>query len=437
MRVPLKKTTARRRSGSSLENLTGDYQRVVYLPEYENVPYVYPPEYEIRPEYVYYPGYGYIRANVLVPEYWNTPYNGYKPEYGNNLNNDFHTKNGNSLHDSSEILHNYKDMQYYGPIQIGHPPQTFRVVFDTGSSNLWVPCANCLDTVEFCQSHKKYNCEESSTCTEEQLEYLPLIYGKGQASGFVYNDTVCFDTEPKHCFRQEFVCAQLVRGLDGTRPDGTLGMAWPSISQGRITTPLEHIFANKTACPEAVFAFWLNRNSLEHAEGGEMTLCGTDPSRYQGNITWVPLISENYWTVQLEGISVGAESGDTLHIPGNFSAVVDSGTSLIFGPSKYIQQIINHVGVGPEGTDCSEVSYYPTITFTLDGHKLVLEGKQYFYEYFGFCYPAFQEIPSNSGIDDNSWTLGDAFMGNFYTIFDYENKMVGFAKPVQSLSSIW
>ncbi|XGW23517.1 hypothetical protein V3C99_005614, partial [Haemonchus contortus] len=94
-----------------------------------------------------------------------------------------------SSYDYQGGLSNYLNAQYCGTIQIGTPPQTFKVIFGTGSSNLWVPCSNCPFTNKACSQHQKFNCSQSSTCTQT-YQPLPLRYGIGSLQGYVVYDVV-------------------------------------------------------------------------------------------------------------------------------------------------------------------------------------------------------------------------------------------------------
>jgi Eukaryotic aspartyl protease len=84
----------------------------------------------------------------------------------------------------SESIKDYANAQYYGTVTIGSPPQSFQVIFDTGSSNLWVPkkgCSHCGNP--FFGTKSKYDHDHSNTFQQDGGEF-EIMYGSGSVSGF-------------------------------------------------------------------------------------------------------------------------------------------------------------------------------------------------------------------------------------------------------------
>ncbi|CAI9279883.1 unnamed protein product [Lactuca saligna] len=253
-------------------------------------------------------------------------------------------QSANNLGDSEDsdivALRNYMNAQYFGEIGIGTPPQKFNVIFDTGSSNLWVPSSECASVS--CFFHAKYKSSQSSTYKENGKQ-ASIDYGSGSISGYFSEDNIKVgDIVIKD---QEFIEATREPGITllGGKFDGIIGLGFKEISLDYVI-PIWDNMANQHLVKERIFSFWLNQRGKE-GEGGEIIFGGVNPNHYKGVHTFVPVTQKGYWQFDMDDVLIGGES--TGFCKNKCATIVDSGTALLAGPTSVITQI-NHA-IGAQG----------------------------------------------------------------------------------------
>ncbi|XP_051891104.1 pepsin A-like [Pristis pectinata] len=320
--------------------------------------------------------------------------------------------------ESTEPMINYLDLSYFGAISLGNPPQSFTVIFDTGSSNLWVPSIYCSQKP--CMIHHRFNPSQSSTFhTNDQ--YVSIQYGTGSMTGILGYDTLRLSNIVVQ--GQEF-------GLSLTEPggffsyckfDGILGMGYPSLAAAGATTVFQNMMS-QNLIPESLFSVYLSRTT--GATGSEIIFGGVDSSHFTGPINWVPVTHEAYWQIEIQSVTI---NGQVVACSEGCPAIVDTGTSLLVGPSTPINNIQQGIGAtlgyyGQYTINCNDMSSMPDVVFTINGYDFPLPASAYTLEV---------SCSSGFGITGgNLWILGDVFIREYYSIFDVGNNRVGLAKAI-------
>jgi len=327
----------------------------------------------------------------------------------------------------SEIIKDYANAQYFGAISIGNPPQSFQVIFDTGSSNLWVPkvgCVHCGNPL-FGRKHK-YNHDKSTSYVADGADFA-IMYGSGSVSGFWSVDSVVLADDlviESQRFAEVADAGGLGMAYTFGKFDGILGLGFTSISIDNTPTVFENAIS-QNVIDQPIFAFFLGDNGP-----GELTFGGYDVTKFEGDLKSVKLDKATYWQILVDGVNAGSYQAE-----GPITAIVDSGTSLITGPKAEVAKLAKAVGatgnfMGEYTINCSKIPQMPDIVFTIDGTDYTLPGAATVIQSQGTCLFAFM------GIDfpppGPQWILGDVFMREYYTVFNYVDQTVAFAKAKRS-----
>ncbi|KFH15453.1 eukaryotic aspartyl protease superfamily protein [Toxoplasma gondii MAS] len=263
-------------------------------------------------------------------------------------------------------LQNHRNTQYFGKISVGNPPQSFNVVFDTGSHHFWIPSNECQ--ASSCRAHSRFDDSRSSSFRHHSNngwnECVTVTFGTGRV---VYRKAL-----------------EAIRIGDAAIPSQAVGLVVDQTDEPFVDLPFDGIVGlgeyfvvytgmclSRSSClagsyersgqkdlldnlkterviADKIFAVYLSRRRVM---GGVISFGGFDPRFVQQgkNIQWFATLPQEGWAIPLIDFKV---DGVRLHLcfdsaESRCVAVLDTGTSSIGGPKADIHQVLTALGAAP------------------------------------------------------------------------------------------
>mmetsp|Transcript_21835 Transcript_21835/g.53448 ORF Transcript_21835/g.53448 Transcript_21835/m.53448 type:complete len:433 (+) Transcript_21835:3-1301(+) len=301
--------------------------------------------------------------------------------------------------------------QYVGDIHIGTPPQKASVVFDTGSSNLWVTSNEC--TTPSCIMHHQFK-PKSSTTFLEMAEEMDVQFGTGAIAGYLGKDV--FHLGPVHIPGQVFGRITRESGqVFLNKFDGIAGLSFSELS----TTKQKTLFDNLIASNQ-LEKNWLTFYYDIKGKSG-IVFGDVHNDLYKGPIHWIDVSKKLYWQVALTDITIGHHSlrKEGLLCPGQkegpCTLVLDTGTSVLTAPSQTAGRMLHLM----ENTGLP-LCYY--VQDSKQKHRFCFDAQEY----------TVGSQPQLMALDVRPpkgplHIAGDTWIQKYMTIFDHDNDRVGIA----------
>ncbi|KAG0358762.1 hypothetical protein BGZ54_010295 [Gamsiella multidivaricata] len=314
------------------------------------------------------------------------------------------------------------DLEYYGTVSIGTPAQDVKLDFDTGSSDIWFPSSTC--TTSACKKHSQFDSTKSSTFKKDGRHWN-ISYGDGStASGILGSDVVNVGG----------VSVQQIIGLatqessqfSSSPSDGLFGLGFDTIeSVSGVKTFMDNAIA-AGALSKPVVSVFLPSVRRNGGVGGEYLFGDIDTTKFDGDLTYVPVTQEGYWQVAIDDAGYNGQS-----LGQSSQGIVDTGTTLVIVSDAAAQAIHGSIqGATNDPTNgwlvpCSLKDSTDNVSFTMGGTAFNVPVADLAFEDIGDgsgnCVSGIQ------GGQNDLWILGDVFIKNNYCVFDQGNSQIGIA----------
>jgi hypothetical protein len=325
------------------------------------------------------------------------------------------------------LLTNVKSLQYVGKLHFGQNAQEFKCIYDTGSSNTWAYSDKC--TTEACKKHTRFATGNLRSDKEVSIEY-----GSGKIVGSLFEGPVGFEKCNGGCSSGACHCSPKADWIGVTRTEGEafeygefnciLGLAHPKLAVDNTHTTLKSL-SDDNKLNGNMFSFFLTKTQDTH--GSQFLIGQPKKELYKGDMYWYDLYhpgdaDPSYWSIKMTNIILKYDNGEEKSVGGcgaGCTLAVDTGTSLLTGPSTPVYSLIDQVDVEE---DCSNFDKLPRIGFVLENPTMTfwLNPSSYVYREkedghdvcIGSFYPL--DVPSKT----NFWIAGDTFLSSYYSVYD-------------------
>ncbi|KAF7348568.1 Pepsin A [Mycena venus] len=325
------------------------------------------------------------------------------------------------------------DLQWFGNISVGTPPQNVSVVFDTGSETLEFASTMCDSS---CDSQVKFDHTKSSTFVDKKTtNSITFATGVGvdPVVGANYRLTLraAQDTVTVGGLVAKKVALNLI-----TKQTAKFGIDPFSGIQG-MSAQAQGFFASliDQGLP-SLFSLFVTPNAVG---GAELTIGGINESKFNGTLTFAPLADPGSTTWSLTSPRIAVNGKTTSVLRQSRDIIFDSGTSNILFSTETTEAIYALISpkikahAAEPGTYGIACSLIPTLPAVIDIGFTDENGKA-----FNLTIPSselsvgpFADSPSTCQTLINAFDgldlVGGSVLKHYYSVWDIGSQRMGFA----------